>query len=134
MQVPFSTWSHIYPTIHLCTLSCMYPFKNCCIELCMYPTVCLLNCACTHLSILETLTCGCEMLLCVYCLEFKSNATFTLCLWLPHTDADLASLPFMMTTLASVCGVQGCRITRCGYTGEDGVEVGVRGSVNSFKS
>nr|ACO15257.1 Aminomethyltransferase, mitochondrial precursor [Caligus clemensi] len=41
----------------------------------------------------------------------------------PLTDVDLGRLKFMWTSLGSVCGVPNCRITRCGYTGEDGVEV-----------
>jgi len=43
----------------------------------------------------------------------------------PHVDVPLSELYFMTTTLATVCGVPDCRITRCGYTGEDGVEVSV---------
>ena len=38
-------------------------------------------------------------------------------------SVDLSKLPFMTTSLATVFGVENCRITRCGYTGEDGVEV-----------
>ena len=41
----------------------------------------------------------------------------------PLVSFDLSALPFMTTRLGSVCGVQDCRVTRCGYTGEDGVEV-----------
>ncbi|XP_046459237.1 aminomethyltransferase, mitochondrial-like [Daphnia pulex] len=43
----------------------------------------------------------------------------------PHVDIPLDQLYFMTTSVATVCGVQNCRITRCGYTGEDGVEVSV---------
>lgn len=43
----------------------------------------------------------------------------------PHVNIPLDQLYFMTTSTATVCGVPKCRITRCGYTGEDGVEISV---------
>ena len=40
-------------------------------------------------------------------------------------ELSLASLPFMASTVTSVAGVQDCRVTRCGYTGEDGFEISI---------
>ena len=39
-------------------------------------------------------------------------------------DVDLSQLYFMMSAVTTIFDVPNCRITRCGYTGEDGVEVG----------
>ncbi|CAL1541797.1 unnamed protein product [Lymnaea stagnalis] len=43
----------------------------------------------------------------------------------PYIDFDLKNLPFMTTVVSKVCNANGCRVTRCGYTGEDGVEISI---------
>jgi hypothetical protein len=41
----------------------------------------------------------------------------------PLTDLKLAKVPFMHNNVATVAGLKGCTVTRCGYTGEDGFEI-----------
>lgn len=43
----------------------------------------------------------------------------------PGVNFDLNKFPFMNTHETSVYSIENCRITRCGYTGEDGVEISV---------
>ncbi|XP_031632752.1 aminomethyltransferase, mitochondrial [Contarinia nasturtii] len=43
------------------------------------------------------------------------------------SSLSLRDLYFMQTRVANVAGVDGCRVTRCGYTGEDGVEISIPG-------
>ena len=41
------------------------------------------------------------------------------------TKLDLSQLYFMQSQSTTVAGIENCRITRCGYTGEDGMEISV---------
>ncbi|XP_064604422.1 aminomethyltransferase, mitochondrial-like [Liolophura sinensis] len=43
----------------------------------------------------------------------------------PGLSVDLNRLPFMTSIVTSLFGIPECRVTRCGYTGEDGVEISV---------
>lgn len=40
-------------------------------------------------------------------------------------DIDFTKMNFMTGTVATVAGIPNCRVTRCGYTGEDGFEISV---------
>ncbi|XP_015784994.1 aminomethyltransferase, mitochondrial [Tetranychus urticae] len=42
-----------------------------------------------------------------------------------QVDFDLSVLYFMYSKVSSIAGIDGCRITRCGYTGEDGFELSI---------
>eukprot|EP01035_Chromulina_nebulosa_P019463 gene19463-25345_t len=38
---------------------------------------------------------------------------------------DISKLNFMSSTITTIAGISNCRVTRCGYTGEDGFEISV---------
>ncbi|XP_023013552.2 aminomethyltransferase, mitochondrial [Leptinotarsa decemlineata] len=44
------------------------------------------------------------------------------------TDVDLSQLYFMNTVTGVIADVKDCRVTRCGYTGEDGFEISIPAS------
>ena len=43
----------------------------------------------------------------------------------PLVDFDMKAMPFMTTRMTTIAGIGDVRVTRCGYTGEDGVEIQV---------
>ena len=43
-----------------------------------------------------------------------------------NVDGNLSSLHFMRSANMKIFGISDCFVTRCGYTGEDGVEVGLQ--------
>lgn len=40
-------------------------------------------------------------------------------------ELKVSAMNFMTSTVATVAGIPNCRVTRCGYTGEDGFEISV---------
>lgn len=45
------------------------------------------------------------------------------------SGVDVLKIPFMTGFDTTVGGIEGCRVTRCGYTGEDGYEVHICKSI-----
>ncbi|KAG8199147.1 hypothetical protein JTE90_015981 [Oedothorax gibbosus] len=50
----------------------------------------------------------------------------------PLVKIDMSLLTFMTTAVTSICGVEDCRVTRCGYTGEDGTEISIPAEKSRF--
>lgn len=50
----------------------------------------------------------------------------------PLVSCNLTELMFMSSVYASICNIENCRITRCGYTGEDGFEISVPAAKSKF--
>lgn len=63
-------------------------------------------------------------------LAFQGPAAMTVLQQL--TKVNLSELYFMNTIEADVAGVPDCRVTRCGYTGEDGFEISIPADKGSF--
>lgn len=59
--------------------------------------------------------------MCFIKIKIGPNLTFVMKDYIKNYD--IRKLYFMDSAVMNVCGIEGCRVTRCGYTGEDGIEV-----------